>query len=227
MSDAPNIQYGSQQDYGTLYISESKASLKIPSTHIQAGYGVLQAGQIMARNLSASGGAGNLVPYNVTTFDGTEWSPGRAYLVADAAIGASTVNVTINDSYKFEVGDDLIINDDTTTSEDLGAITAIDRTTYQSYAVITFTTVVGGTAFEIGNSAYVCVEAGVSANNYSDAVGILEISVDTGTGSTAKGATAPLIVSNAILYNGMLYSNDSAARTDLSATVVGNNFILK
>jgi len=75
-------------------------------------------------------------------------------------------------------------------------------------------------------TAYVSIEAG-TANNYSDAVGILEISVDTGTGSTAAGALAPVIVSNAILYNGMLYSNDSTARTALGATLVGNNFILK
>jgi len=223
MSDAPNIQYGSQTDYGTLYQSKSEASLKLKGT-IQAGYGTLKAGQMMARNVSADGGVGKYVPYNVTSFDGTEWSPGRAYLVANSGTVAY-VYMTINDSYKFSVGDDLIVNSSGQSAENLGAITAIDVTSETQRAKITATETISNSMLTT-ESAYACVEAG-SANNYSDAIGILEISVDTGTGSTAAGALAPIIVSNAILYNGMLYSNDSTARTAIGATLVGNQFILK
>ena len=229
MSDAPNIQYGSQTDYGTLYQSKSEASLKLKGT-MQAGYGVLKAGQLMARNLSAAGGVGKYVPYNPTLITGAEVAPGRAYLVSNTHATTPVVNVTIEDSYKFEVGDELCIADsslDLTDAENLGAIITIDRTTYTSYAVITATTNIGGVAFNASEYAYVCVEAGTDANGYSDCVGVLEISVDTGTGSTAAGALAPVIVSNAILYNGMIVGNDAAARTDIGATVVGNNFILK
>ena len=224
MSDAPNIQYGSQTDYGTLYVSKSEAALKLQGT-IQAGYGTLQAGQVLARNLSADGGVGKYVPYNLTSFDGTEASPGRAYLVADSGT-STTAYVTINDSYKFVVGDDLCINSDGETAESLGAITAIDVTSETQRAKITFTTSITNDMTTAGY-AYVCVEAGVASNSYSDAVGILEISVDTGTGSTAAGALAPVIVSNAILYGGMLSGNDDASVTDLSAVEVGNNYILK
>jgi len=223
MSDAPNIQYGSQVDYGTLYVSKSEAALKLQGT-VQSGYGVLQAGQLVARNVSADGGVGKYVPYNVASFDGTEHSPGRAYLVADSGTVAY-VYVTMDDSYKFAVGDDVIVNSSGKTAENLGAVTAIDRTTERQRAKITATASIAN-SMTTAETAYVSIEAG-TANNYSDAVGILEISVDTGTGSTAAGALAPVIVSNAILYNGMLYSNDSTARTALGATLVGNNFILK
>ncbi|KKK57292.1 hypothetical protein LCGC14_3055940, partial [marine sediment metagenome] len=121
-SDTPHVLYGAQQDYKKLYYSEELAALKVPVS-IQAGYGVLEMGMALAKNLSAAGNVGKLVPYNPTTFTGTEDHPGRAYLVADTDGSGYTANVTIEDSYKFKVGDDLIINDDTTTKETLGAIT--------------------------------------------------------------------------------------------------------
>lgn len=220
-SDTPHILYGAQQDYKKLYYSEELAALKVPVT-LQAGYGVLTMGTALAKNLSAAGNIGKLVPYNPTTFTGVEAHPGRAYLVADNAGSAYTVNVSIEDSYKFAVGDDLIINDDTTTKESLGAITDIDRTTYATYAVITHTTVAGATPFTTARFAHVFVEAGGASNNYSDGVGILEKSVDTGTGQYAQGALASLILGNCVLYTGMLTNVDSAFKTDVSADTFGN-----
>ena len=226
--DIPSLQYGGQKDYSKLYFSDPMAALKIPVT-LSPGYGLLESGQALAKNLSA-GTAGNInkyVPYNLTSFDGTEASPGRAYLVANTGTTSTTVNVSIDDSYKFKVGDDLIINDNTTTAENLGAITAIDRTTYQTYAVITFTTQIGGTAFTTARFAYVAVEAGDNTNNYSDCTGILEKSVDTGTGSTAEGAIGTMIVSNAVLYLGMCSGIDTASKADISATADGSFLIVK
>ena len=218
--DTPTIIYGEQTDYKKLYYSEPLAALKVPIT-LQAGYGVLKIGTVLAQNKSASGNVGKYVPYNPTTFTGAEDHPGRAYLVTDSGTTDKYIYVTMEDSYKFAVGDDLIINDDTTDAENLGAITAIDRTSEVHRAKITFTTAIGGTAFTTARKAYVCVEAGDSSNNYSDAVGILEKSVDTGTGEDAKGALATMIIGNAVLYTGMLKNIDAAARTDLSAAVIG------
>jgi len=77
-------------------------------------------------------------------------------------------------------------------------------------------------------SAYVCVEAGADgSNNYSDCAGILEKSVDTGTGSTAEGAIATMVVSNAVLYLGMCSGIDAASETDISATEYGNFLLIK
>jgi hypothetical protein len=218
--DIPQIQRGVQTDYKRLYYSDPMAALKVPIT-IQAGYGLLAQGMALSKNLSAGGNAGLLLPYNPTTFTGAEAHPGRAYLVANGAALGNDVYVTIDDSYKFAVGDDLIINDDTTTAENLGAITAIDRTSDQSRAKITFTTAVGATAFTTARKANVFVEAGVSGNNYSDCVGILEKSVHTGTGVRAGGAVATLILGNCVLYDGLLTNFDAAAKTDVSASTFG------
>lgn len=220
-SDTPHVLYGAQQDYKRLFFSEELAALRVPIS-IQAGYGVLKMGTALAKNLSAAGNVGKMVPYNPTTFTGAEDHPGRAYLVADSGAAASDLYVSMNDSYKFAVGDDVIINDNTTTAENLGAITAIDRTTESHRAKITITTPVGGTSFTTARKAYICVEAGGASNNYSDGVGILEKSVDTGTGVNAKGADASLILGNCVLYTGMLTNVDAAFNTDVSASTFGN-----
>lgn len=224
MVDIPNIIRGAQEDYTVLYYSEAMAALKVPVT-IQSGYGTLKQGTILSLNKSAADASGKdqLVPYNPTTFTGSssENHPGRAYLVANSGTTDSFVYVNQDDSWKFKVGDDLIINDDTTTAENLGAITAIDRTSEGHRAKLTFTTAIGGTAFTTARLAHVFVEAGDSSNNYSDAVGVLEKSVDTGTGEDSKGAVATLILGNCVLYNGLLTNVDAASRTDLGASLFG------
>jgi len=227
--DIPGVIIGQQKDYKEIYVYGDEGVLKVPSITLQLGYGLIEAGTALAKNLSAAGNVAKLVPYNPTTFTGgaSENHPGRAYLVANSGLTATTVNVTLDDSYKFKVGDDLIINDNVTAAENLGAITAIDRTTYSNYAVITFTTAIGGTAFTTARFAHVFVEAGTSGNNYSDCVGILEKTVDTGTGVNAKGAVATLVWGNCALWNGMLTNVDAAARTDISATVFGQQLMIR
>lgn len=220
--DTPSIILGGQTDYKKLYYSNPEAALKVPIT-VQAGYGVLKMGTVMAINKSAAGSVNKLVPYNPTTITGVESAPGRAYLVQSSGTTATELYVNIDDSYKFAVGDDVIIKDDTTTVENLGAITAIDRTTYTHMAKITVTTQTGGTSFTTARFAYIAVEAGAdNSNYYSDAVGILEKSIDAGTGANAKGALATLIIGNCVLYTGMLTNMDAAAKTDLSASTFGN-----
>lgn len=213
--DSMHVVRGVQTDYKKLYYSDERAARKVPVT-LRSGYGKIEAGTPLAVNKSASTD-GKYVPYNPTTFNALSEHPGKALILA--ASGTS-IDVTLEDSYKFAVGDDLIINDDNTSAENLGAITAIDRTTYSNKAVITVTSSISG-AFAAANYAYVCIEAGTSDNNYSDCVGILEKTVDTGTGANAAGAQATMILGNAVLYNGVLTLVDSACRTDLGATVVG------
>lgn len=217
--DTPSIVYGAQKDYKKLFFSNEGAAI-VKQITIPAGYGELEAGMALARNASAAGSLGKYVPYNPTTFTGTEDHPGRANLVADPGAGASIVYVTLDDAYKFIVGDDLIINDDSETVENLGAITEVDVTTYTHMGKITATTNISAT-FLTAQFVYVCVEAGDSSNNYSDCAGILEKAVDAGTGSSAQGAIATMILKNANLYTGMLVNVDAAALTDLSATEDG------
>lgn len=225
--DIPYVEYGMQEDLRALYYSDPNAALKVPVT-LKSGYGVLPKGTALALDKSANS-SGLIVPYSPTTFaaSASEYVTGRAYLVADAASSANVVYVNMNDSYKFAVGDDLVINDDNTTVEDLGAITAIDRTTYNHMASITVTTALSGN-FGTANYAYVIVQAAAAnSNNYSDCVGILEKSVDTGVGSKAKGAVATMIIGNCVLYEGVLLNVDAAAKTDISAASFGQYLYIR
>jgi hypothetical protein len=211
----PYIVRGGQSDYKTLFYSNPEAALRI-DIQLQAGYGDVKMGTAMSCNDSAAGNAGKYVPYDPhATVTGAEPGTGRAYLVQNTGTTSPVVYVTLDDSYKFKVADDLQIHDDTTAAENLGAITAIDRTTYSHMAAITATTNIGGTAFTTARFAYVYCEGAVTAD------GILEESVQTGTGVNAQGGQGSLIIKNALLYNGMLTNVDSNARTDLSASVVG------
>jgi hypothetical protein len=214
-----------QVDYKKLFYSNPEAALTIPIT-LRSGYGVLPMGMALAVNLSAVTD-GKYVPYTPTSFTGAEVDPGRAFLVADSGTSSNLLYITLDDSYKFAVGDDVIIDDNVTAAENLGKITAIDRTTDPSRAKITTTTNYGGTSFTVARKAHIKIEAGDSSNNYSDCVGILMKAVDTGTGVNAKGAVAQIVLSNALLYNGMLVNVDAAARTDISASVKGQYLLLK
>lgn len=223
--DTPHLVRGVQGDYKDIWYSRPEIALVAPIT-LQAGYGFLAAGTVLAKNVSAGGNKGKYVPYNPTVFTGVENHPGRAYLVATGTNATKLLYVTLEDSYKFAVGDDITICDNTTSAENLGAITAIDRTTYPHMAVITSTSNIGGTAFTVARKAFVCVEAGAS-NNFSVAIGLLAKGVDTGSGVHAQGAVAPMILSNAVLYQGLLDNLDSTAVSALSITSIGQFAVLK
>jgi len=217
--DIPAVDYGNQWDYKKLYYSDHMAALRVPVT-LQKGYDLVRAGTTLARNISAGGGLNLLVPYNPTIFP-VSIDIGRAYLITDSGALATTLYVTLEDSYKFMVGDDIIINDNSTAAENLGAITAIDRTTDSFRAAITVTTAVGATSFTTARRAHISVEAGNSSNNYSDCVGILEKTVNTGTGEKSKGAVSTLILGNCVLYEGLLTNLDAAAIVDLGVSTFG------
>lgn len=227
-TDIPTVIHGVQDDYKRLFYSEEMACLRVPVT-LQAGYGLIKAGTVMAKNLSAAGNKAKLVPYAATTFaaGAAAFDAARAYLVANSGTTDKYVYVSMDDSYKFAVGDDVIINDNTTSAENKGAVTAIDRTSETHRAKITFTAAIGGTAFTTARYAHILVEAGTSANNYSDAVGILQASKDTGLGANSAGAVGVLILGNCVLYEGMLTNMDSAAKTDVSGTSYGQYLYIR
>jgi hypothetical protein len=232
--DIASIIRGGQKDYKRLFYSEPDRALTKEVT-LQAGYGLIPAGTVLAKNLSAAGNVNKYVPLmpgiaaNLPDAANPDHQLAAAFLTADVSSG-SDLQVTMQDSYKFAVGDDVILFDDTTyaaSSENLGAITAIDRTTYLHIAVITVTATVSG-SFTVAANACIHVEAGaVSTNSYSVAVGVLMHSVNTGVGENAQGAVAPMILSNAMLYNALLTNMIAQARTDLDASVDGQFLIMK
>lgn len=227
--DTPHVVRGGQQDYKRLYYSNPDQALK-KDISLAAGFGVLPQGIGLAKVTGDGPNKGKFVPYNPTVPSSAVANTGRAYLVSDQGASAD-VYVTMEDSYKFAVGDQIYVGDaNTTTSaaEDLGVITAIDRTTYTHMAKITATNAASGGTFTVAQSAYICHKAGAdNSNTWSDCAGILELAVDTGVGEHAKGGVGTVVFSNAILYNGMLTNIDAAARTDISASVDGQYLIMK
>ena len=227
--DTPSIIRGYESDYKKLFHRGAESALRVEVT-IPAGYGVLEAGIVLAKNVSAAGSLNKYVPYCLTTPAPGDSNLGLAgaFLVQDGA--STTLYVTMDDSYKFIVGDDVIILDSdtkTTAAENLGAITGIDRTTHAHMAIITVSSGVSG-SFTVANGAIIHVECGAdNTNGYSDAAGILEKSVDCGVGVDAKGALASMILPNggAVLYEGLLINMDAAAKVDLGASTIHGNLL--
>jgi hypothetical protein len=227
--DTPSIIRGYESDYKKLFHRGAESALRVEVT-IPAGYGVLEAGIVLAKNVSAAGNVSKYVPYCIATPapGDTNLAKAGAFLVQDGS--STTLYVTMEDSYKFIIGDDVIILDDTTnttTAVNLGAITGIDRTTHAHMAIITVTSSVSG-SFTVANGAIIHVECGAdNVNGWSDAAGILEKSVDCGVGVDAKGALASMILPNAgcVLYAGMLINADAVAKTDLGATALHGNLL--
>ena len=206
-----------------LFYSKRDVAL-IREKNVQAGYGIIYAGTIMANNAAT----GQLVPTAVT--DHTSTGAERTFGVASLGSTDDFIYVGMEDSYRFAVGDSLILCRDNSGSpayHDGGAITAIDRTTHTHMAKITFTTALDTDAnFTVANGVNCYVKAGTSGR-YSTATYIVDQDIDTGTGSQAAGALSSVVVSNAILNLSALVNYDAAGATALGATVDSNHFILK
>jgi len=114
-------------------------------------------------------------------------------------------------------------------AEDLGAITAIDRTAVNStQAKITFTTAI--TDYANFTSTYfgnVYVKGGDSSTPFTKAASIIDADVDAGTGEFAVGALTSVVISNAVLYTASLIGLDAAAIVDLGSVDDGRFTILK
>jgi len=218
-----------QSDLRALFKSRPE-NAAIKDVSIPAGYGVIPAGTVMGIITESTSRKGMYVPYvcadnglsaGLTTY------PGLAYLTQDGAANAY-VYVTMNDSYKFAVGDHLATGDSDTDGGsciDLGAITAIDRTTYSHVGKITVTNNVT-TAITMANGGCVWIQSKTAAPHV-EAKGILAGGVDTGEGENSKGGQGNLIFGNAVLYKGALYGYDDEAKTDLGNTEDGNLIYLK
>jgi len=209
-----------------LFHSARDIALILDKT-IQAGYGYLEAGTVMAINLStgSGGGYGQLIPFVPLSGDvvlGADSAKGVAPVVMDSI--TDHVYVSLTDAYKFKVGDFLYADND---SDDGpisgGVISAIDVTTSTLMADITVAALTA-TNVTVVKKSYAYVMGGASGNN--EAAYILDKDVDTGVGSEALGALSSVVVSNAILYKNSLINMTAAAITDLGV-VDGRFFILK
>jgi len=228
--------YGSQL-YGTVLTGQSdiRALFKsrpedafVKDISIPGGYGVIPGGTVLGIITESTNRKGYYVPYTSEVLEaGLTTLFGLAYLTSPG-LNSTTIYVTMADSYKFAVGDHLGAGDsalDNTSAIDLGAITAIDRTTYTHIAAITVTNSLTS-AVTLAQGGCVWIQTATAAP-FSYAKGFLNGAIDTGIGANAKGGSGGLILGNAVLYKGALYGYDTGAYTDLGNVEDGNLIYLK
>ena len=202
-----------------LFHSVRDIALIIDKT-CKAGYGYLKAGTVMAINSADL----DLVPYPEAAF-ATNLVNAKVWLVADTGITATTLQILNEETYKMALGDSLVIVDDTTAAEDLGAITDIALGD-NGIAIVTFTTAIGGVAFTVANTASIVCKSDTSAG-FTKAIYILDQDINTGTGADALGANTSVVISNAVLYSAPMLNLDAAAITDLGVVTDGRFAIVK
>lgn len=211
--NTPYVVRGYQEDYKEILFSPKEIALMFDG-HVVAGYGILKAGTVMGQISESTNRLNQFVPY--VTEDpqvGETWA-GMALLLIDGAASA-VAHVTLDDSYKFAVGDHGGAVDSDGSPVDLGAVVSIDRTTYANKAVITFTNNVT-TGITVAKAGGVFIQT-VTTSPYTKAQFILLNTVDTGTGANAKGADAPMLWGNALLNTFKLTGYDAHSKTDLGS----------
>lgn len=198
-----------------LYYSNRENALLKDKT-FKPGYGVVKAGTLMAAVTADN----ELVPYTPDTVSTAD--QGRAFLLRDVS-AATTLYVALEDSYRFAVGDTVVVGTSVPAYTDGGLITAIDRTTYPTQATITVTNAITAT---VANSAHLKIKAG-SSGKFCTAYCVCDSDVFTGVGESAAGAVAPVILSNAIVYKNSVNNYDSTAASAMSLVVDGAHIVIK
>jgi len=218
LGQTPYIFRGGQEDLRKLFYSDPDKAFARAIT-IPAGYGIVKAGAIMGIITESTDRVGQHVPYTGLDAVGNVAAGianlfGAAFLVTNPDTGTDGY-VTMDDSYKFAVGDHLVAGDSDLSNTDLGAITAIDRTTYTHMAKITVTN-----AFDsetVAKGAVIAIQS-YATDPWVAATGVLKAAVDTGTGENAKGGQGVIVIKNAMLYSSSLYNYNADVVTDLTGS---------
>lgn len=220
LGQTPYVYQGGQEDLKRIFKSDPSDAQGYTIT-IPAGYGIIKAGTAMGIITESTNRKNYHVPYVTADTTGlitaalaADEARGLAYMVADQGGASEDIYVTMDDSYKFAVGDHVATTDSDGTSVDGGAISEIDRTTYSHMAVITVGETLG--ARTVAKGACVFIQTYATAAPYVLATGILKGAVNTGVGENAKGGQGVLVVGKAMLYKDNLYCYNSDALTDLS-----------
>ncbi len=222
--DTAYIKRGFQIDPKRLFYSDSNMALTMLVTLV-SGYGILEAGTILGKITESTNRKDRYVPYAIQAPAAGLEFVGGMYLLNDGASDSTLFDVTMEDSYKVDVGDHVAGVDSDGVPIDMGAVTAIDRTTYSNKATIQVAQV-DASALTVANGAMLFVQT-QTTTPFTNAKMILVEGVDTGVGPDAVGGNASVVVSNAMLYKGLLPNMDAGALIDLGAVEEGQYLILK
>lgn len=226
LGQTPYVFQGGQEDLKRLFYSDPNLAF-MHGISIPAGYGIIKAGAILGIITESTNRKNRYVPYSPVA-DGSAYGAGLANLFGLALLTnepstGTEGQVTLADSYKFAVGDHVAAWDDDDVQVDLGAITAIDRTTYAHLGAITVTNAFGSETIAKGGA--IGIQSSTSTP-FVAAKGILLATVDAGTGENSKGAQGVIVLRNAMLYKDNLYNYNAAVLSDLSGLEDGKYLII-
>jgi len=225
LGQTPYVFQGGQGDLQRIFYSDPNLAMMHAIT-IPAGYGVIKAGMVMG--IITEGNRKNqYVPY-CPVADSREFGaglanvPGLEYLTNEP--GTDKVgHVRLEQSYKFVVADHLAAWDDDDVQVDLGAVTAIDRTTYPHLGLITVTNSFGSETVAKGGAIGIQTS---TTTPFVAAKGILLGAVDTGEGENAKGGQGVLVIKSAMLYKDNLFNYNANVLSDLSGSEDGKYLVI-
>jgi hypothetical protein len=225
--DTPYMVRGGQQDYKRIFYSDQNRALTKPVT-LLGGFGVIPGGTVLGIVTESTNRKGYYVPYVAEKGNwpdagsAIQW-PGITYVTAALEVN-KICYVEMEESYRLAVGDHLAATDTDGTVTDVGAITAIDRTSFSHIAKITVTNNFAVCTLAKGAGIWIQTK---TADPHVEAKGFLLSAVDTGEGENSKGAQGSLILSNAVLYKGNLKGHNSDVDDDIGTSSDGKYVVLK
>jgi len=213
-----NLSGYTRMEEKKLFHSRRDVALLLDKT-VRGGYDGLEMGTVMAVDQNS----GLLTPYVPDTIS-TE-DVGRVFLLNDIAT-AATFDVILAASYKFEVGDVIVLTD-TGGSYEEATISDIDRVTYQHKAVITLSAAIAG-SFSVANNANAYLKAeDASSGKRSVAKYVMDQNVYTGVDNPDPGALTSVVLSNAVIYQSGCVGMDATAMSDLGVVEDGIFYVIK
>lgn len=225
---APHLIRGYQEEFQTLLYSRLEFAMGVPCS-IAPGFGILPVGTLVAP--MAAGRTHLWVPYALARPPVNDPNFFALPILADTAAGTAAVEVEKVKSYRFAVGDELALADNANYSDqgsgavDLGAITAIDRTTYPHKAVVTVTNAAGA-VYAVSDGAAIFHKT-AAATPFTKARALLYGGAQTGESADAAGAQAFAVLSNFVVYHTGLKNLDDTAVADMSAEKIQNMLIVR
>ena len=193
------------------------------SVDMMPGYGWLPPGTIIAKVAEPITGKEFYVPYSKVAPSATDsYDLGKIPLVQDGD-SSGDIYVTMLDSYRVSVGEKLRLVDSDTASSDLGAITAIDRTSNAARAKITVTNP-GAVTYTVANGACVSPQTKLTSP-FTEAVGVLQGGVETGTGTLARGGQGVMVFGNALFEKSLLHNLDATAITSIAGLTINDRYL--
>ena len=195
-----------------LFFSRREIALILEKT-IRGGFGNLDLGTAMG----VVAGNDRLVPFAAV---GNASPIGKTFLTVDATNGNANITVSLSDSYRFVVGDPVVLYNTTPTYQ----VTAVaDITRGATTATIELADVVGAATFTTANGAFLAHRTGADVADATSLAAAYILDQDVGTGEGIEtiqpnGAMASVVVSNAVLYADVLWNLNAAAITALGLT---------